>query len=267
MIRSTKTLTAGSFDASTAIDSVELDFEDRRRRRGTLTGVKGTEFHVDLAEAPTLVEGDAFVLDDGGFVVVNAKPERLAEFRSDDPHVVTRVAWHLGNRHTPTQLLDRALRIRDDYVLVELVKKLGADVGFVTAAFQPEGGAYGLGSVSGHEHHDHGHDKVDEHGTKHGHQHKHDHVHDHDHTATTNPLLSDEDRLMAETIARRDARRAARSAEVHVHGPDCGHDHDDHGHNHAHDHAHAHDHDHAGHKHDHDHDHGHAHSHGDHDHH
>ncbi|MFX8696335.1 urease accessory protein UreE, partial [Acinetobacter baumannii] len=82
---------------------------------------------------------------------------RLVEFRSTDPHVITRVAWHLGNRHTPTQLLPNALRIRDDYVLVELVKKLGAEVGFVTAAFQPEGGAYGFGSVSGHDHHDHGH--------------------------------------------------------------------------------------------------------------
>ncbi len=254
MIRSTKTLNAGTFDPATAIDAVELDFEDRRRRRGTMVGAKGSEFHVDLADAPTLVEGDGFLLETGGIVLVKGKPERLVEFRSDDPHVIARVAWHLGNRHTPTQLLERALRIRDDYVLVELVKKLGAEVGFVTAAFQPEGGAYGLGSVSGHDHHDHDHHHDEENDHAHGHKHGHDHDghgHKHEHTA-----VSEEDRLMAETIARREARRTARAEQVHVHGPDCGHDHYDHAHDH-----HGHDHTHDGHNHDH------AHAHGDHDHH
>ena len=253
MIRSSKTLTAGSFDATRAIDSVELDFEDRRRRRATFTGAKGTEFHVDLADAPTLLEGDAFELETGDLVLVSGKPERLVEFRSADSHVITRVAWHLGNRHTPTQLLENALRIRDDYVLVELVKKLGAEVSFVMEAFQPEGGAYGLGTVTGHDH-GHGHDHH-----KHDHDHSHDHhAHKHEHAAA--PAMSEEDRLMAETIARREARRAARAENVHVHGPDCGHDHHDHAH---HDH---HGHDHAKHDH-HDHDHGHTHAHGDHDHH
>ena len=200
MIRSTKTLSAGSFEAASAIDTVELDFEDRRRRRATMVGTKGTEFHVDLADSPTLVDGDAFLLETGAIVVVSGKAERLVEFRSDDPHVITRVAWHLGNRHTPTQLLDRALRIRDDYVLVELVKKLGAEVTFVNAAFQPEGGAYGLGAVTGHDHHDHGHahDYHDHDHHDHSHDH-HDHDHAHDHASA--PILSEEDRLMAETVA------------------------------------------------------------------
>jgi urease accessory protein len=278
MIRSTKTLANGSFDASRVIDTIELDFDDRRRRRGTLTSAKGSEFLVDLAEAPTLVDGDGFELESGDIIVVTGKPERLVEFRSTDPHVITRVAWHLGNRHTPTQLLPNALRIRDDYVLVELVKKLGAEVGFVTAAFQPEGGAYGFGSVSGHDHHDHGHSHDhghhdhdhhdhEHHGHDHDHHaHGHDHHHDHHHHVDAQ---SEEDRLMAETIARREARRAARAATEHVHGPDCGcghdhsHDHDHHGHDHDH-HGHAHhghDHDHK-HKHDH-----HDHKHGEHDHH
>ncbi len=262
MIRSTKTLAAGSYDPARVTDTVELDFDDRRRRRGTLTGEKGTEFLVDLAQAPTLVDGDGFELETGAIVAVKGKPERLVEFRSTDPHVITRVAWHLGNRHTPTQLLPNALRVRDDYVLVELVKKLGAEVGFVTAAFQPEGGAYGLGSVSGHDHHDHGHHDHGQHDhDHHGHDH---HDHGHHHAEPDVVVQSEEDRLMAETIARREARRAARVETPHVHGPGCGHDHD-HGHEH---HAHGaeggHDHDHP---HDHTHGHDHAHAHGDHDHH
>ncbi|MDR3497515.1 MAG: urease accessory protein UreE [Ancalomicrobiaceae bacterium] len=265
MIRSTRILSSGSYDPAQVLDVVQLDFDDRRRRRGTLTGMKGAQFLVDLAEAPTLQDGDAFVLDQGGLVRVEAKPERLVEFRSDNPDVILRVAWHLGNRHTPTQLLGKALRIRDDYVLVEMVKKLGAEVGFVDAPFQPEGGAYGHGTVRGHD---------DAHG--HASDHEHHHGHDHAQAAVAPPAAvaapapaadGEEARLMAEAVARREARKAARAAKQHVHGPDCGHDHD-HDHHHGHDHGHEHAHPAHAPVHDdaHHHDHEHHHDHDDHEH-
>ena len=198
MIRSSHVQSAGQYDPARVIDTVDLDYEDRRRRRATFTGRKGTEFHVDLAEAPTLMPGDAFELASGDLVAIEGRPERLVEFRSTDAAVITRVAWHLGNRHTPTQLLPNALRIRDDYVLVEMVKRFGAEVAFVEAAFQPEGGAYGHGTVTGHDHHDHDH------------PHDHGQPHQHDHATAE----AEEARLMAETIARREARKAARAASA-----------------------------------------------------
>lgn len=234
MIRATKVLPAGSYSSALARDRVVLDFDERRRRRGMVMGEKGVEFLVDLAETPALAHGDAFELEDGRLVAIASAPEKLVEFRLAEPLAFARLAWHLGNRHTPTQLLPGVLRIRDDYVLVEMVKKMGgATIGFVEAPFDPEGGAYGHGATQGHDHR-----------AGHG-----GHAHDHGH----------EDPAVAAALARREKRRAERAATEHVHGPDCGCDHE-----HGHDHGHSHDHDH-GHAHSHDHDHGHAHSH-DHDH-
>ncbi len=39
-----------------------------------------------------------------------------------------RIAWHLGNRHLPTQLMGDRIRIRYDHVIVDMVQGLGGDV-------------------------------------------------------------------------------------------------------------------------------------------
>ena len=59
-------------------------------------------------------------------------------------HLV-RVAWHLGNRHLPTQIMPKGLRIRRDHVIEAMVKGLGARIIEIEAPFDPEGGAYAAG--------------------------------------------------------------------------------------------------------------------------
>jgi urease accessory protein len=81
MIRATTVLPAGSFRPDLARDTVVLDFDERRRRRGVVMGERGVEFLVDLAETPTLSHGDAFELEDGRLVTIAARPEKLVEFR------------------------------------------------------------------------------------------------------------------------------------------------------------------------------------------
>ena len=95
-------------------------------------------------------------LDDGRIVEVVAAPEPLAEIRAAEPAALIRIAWHLGNRHLPTELTRRALRIRRDAVIEEMAKGLGAAVLAIDAPFNPEGGAYA--GRAGHDHHDHDHD-------------------------------------------------------------------------------------------------------------
>ncbi|MEQ8806030.1 MAG: urease accessory protein UreE, partial [Rhodospirillales bacterium] len=114
----------------------------------------------DLAEAEALADGDGLVLDDGRLVAVTAAAEPLAEVTCDDTGHLVRVAWHLGNRHLPTELLGDRLRIRRDHVIEDMLVKLGAAVSHVSAPFNPEGGAYGHGRTHGHDHgddHDHHH--------------------------------------------------------------------------------------------------------------
>src|ERR1700745_1344140 len=167
-----------------AADPVVLDCDDRHRRRMAMTGTRGLEFLLDLENAVALRGGDALMLEDGRLIEVVAAPEPLAEIRCSDPHHLIRVAWHLGNRHLPTQIMPKALRIRRDHVIEAMVKGLGARVIEIEAPSDPEGGAYAEAAAhghahEGHEHEGHSHDKH-AHGDHHAHDHDHDHHH-HDH--------------------------------------------------------------------------------------
>jgi urease accessory protein len=174
------------------VDTVVLDFDDRHRRRMAMTATRGLEFLLDLENAVALRGGDALVLDDNRLVEVVAAAEPLLEIRCNDPHHLIRVAWHLGNRHLPTQILPKGLRIRRDHVIEAMVKGLGARVIEIEAPFDPEGGAYadaGHGhaheSHAGdavHDHSSHDHDHRRHHHDEHcDHEHHHGHCHAHDH--------------------------------------------------------------------------------------
>ncbi len=180
MLRASTVIAAGAWTGEPA-DSIVLDYDDRHRRRMTMKGVRGLEFLLDLEEAVLLRGGDGLKLDDGRIVEVVAAPEPLAEIRASEPAALVRIAWHLGNRHLPTELTRKALRIRRDPVIEEMARGLGAAVLAIEAPFNPEGGAYAKGGHD-HGHHDHGHH---DHDHDHGHDHDdhahHDHRHAHDH--------------------------------------------------------------------------------------
>jgi len=157
-------------------DSVLLDFDARHRRRIVMQGAHGVEFLLDLSEAVMLRDGDALVLEDGRLIEVVAAPEPLTEIRVAEPRDLVRVAWHLGNRHLPLQILANRVRIRRDAVIEDLARGLGAEIAHVEAPFDPEGGANADPDVE--DAHAHGPDCGPD---RHGHGHE---VHDlHDHAA------------------------------------------------------------------------------------
>lgn len=137
----------GAFD-----DSVCLDFEARHRRRILLTTEQGRDVLLDLSEVPSLDEGDVLRLESGEGVVVRCAEESLLEVRPPDANELPRLAWHLGNRHLPTEIGVEALWIREDHVIEDMLKRLGAHVQAVRRPFRPEGGAYGHGRTHGHDH-------------------------------------------------------------------------------------------------------------------
>ena len=193
MIRATQVRAQHRWTQAPA-DTVVLDFDGRHRRRMAMTGTRGLEFLLDLENATVLRGGDALVLDDNRLIEVVAAPELLVEIRGSDPHHLVRVAWHLGNRHLPTQITPKGLRIRRDHVIEAMVKGLGARVIEIEAPFDPEGGAYaGDGHAHApdphdhaahgassrdhgdhHHHDDHHHDEHCDHDHHHGHSHAHD---------------------------------------------------------------------------------------------
>ncbi|MEM9975275.1 MAG: urease accessory protein UreE [Pseudomonadota bacterium] len=139
---------------TTGAETVSLDYEARLLRRKRLETASGTAFLVDLAESVSMDAGDSFVLEDGRYIEVLAADEALIEVTGDLP----RLAWHIGNRHTPCRIEANRLLIRDDHVLAAMLRQLGAETQAVHGPFSPEGGAYGHGRTMGHSHvHDHDH--------------------------------------------------------------------------------------------------------------
>jgi urease accessory protein len=154
-MRSQDVLPAGGWNAAEARDRVLIDHDDRYRRRILLRTEAGAELLLDLKQAMRLRHGDGLVLDDGGIVLVCARPEPLLEIHAHDDGELVRIAWHLGNRHLPVQLLGDRIRIRADHVIAAMVEGLGGHVDAIDAPFDPEAGAY---SGGGHHHHHHHHD-------------------------------------------------------------------------------------------------------------
>jgi urease accessory protein len=172
MLRATEILRAGLWNAKPA-DIVRLDYDQRTRRRIALTGVGGLEFLLDLAKAPVLAAGDGLRLEDGRIVAVEAAPERLLEIACRNERALARIAWHLGNRHLATEIGERVVYIRDDHVIADMARGLGAEVSSIERPFNPESGAYSQGAAHGHSHAHHHHGG-------HGHHHHHGH-HNHSH--------------------------------------------------------------------------------------
>ncbi|MEM7721794.1 MAG: urease accessory protein UreE [Pseudomonadota bacterium] len=132
----------------TASDTLTLDYEARFVRRRMLVTEAGEEVLVDLPETVSLNAGDALETDTGALIEIAAAPEPLLKITGD----LTRLAWHIGNRHTPCEIAGDHLLIRADHVLADMLEKLGAKVVEVVQPFTPEGGAYGHGRTHGHRH-------------------------------------------------------------------------------------------------------------------
>jgi urease accessory protein len=141
----------GAWPQQAALDTVTLAYDDRHRRRIRLIADSGEAYLLDLPRAHHLVDGDGLELESGGYLRVRAAAEPLSEITACKPTDLLRIAWHLGNRHLPVQIVGEGLRIRPDHVIAEMVTGLGGRITELEAPFDPETGAYTGG---GHHHGD-----------------------------------------------------------------------------------------------------------------
>jgi len=155
---------------------VLLDYAQRSdTRKLTVTGLKGGFYEIDLYQPMRLRTDDLLLLDDGSLLEVVAAAEPLVEARAADVTALSRLAWHLGDRHVPIEILSNRIRVQRDDAIEALLASLGAKVAAIEAPFEPEGGAYALRQAHGHAHcghSDHGHAHV-----HHDHTHKRGHEH------------------------------------------------------------------------------------------
>ena len=150
---------AGHWPKEKTVGTLTLDFDARHRRRIRLTTDYGEDVLLDLPKAVAMADGDGLQLDDGNWLGIIAATEVLIEVKHEDRRQLVRLAWHLGNRHLPTEIRENSLLFRPDHVIEDMLIAFGAKLLKIEAPFQPEGGAYGT-SEHGHRHrgqdgHDH----------------------------------------------------------------------------------------------------------------
>lgn len=141
-------------------DTLALPYDDRKKSRLLARTSRGHEVAIVLERGSSLKHGDRLAAISGEILEVQAAPESVSEVRSDDALLMTRAAYHLGNRHVPLQIEAGRLCYQHDHVLDAMLRELGLEVSVGMAPFQPEGGAYAR-TIIAHEHphhHDHDHE-------------------------------------------------------------------------------------------------------------
>lgn len=126
-----------------------LEYDARFLRRKRLITDEGQGFVVDLARTTSLDHGDALETGAGTKVMICAAAESVLVVTGDN---LARLAWHIGNRHTPCQVEDGWLLIQNDPVIAHMLKHLDAMLTEAMLPFTPEGGAYGHGRTHSHDH-------------------------------------------------------------------------------------------------------------------
>jgi urease accessory protein len=174
MPRVTKILRAGEARPASVADALILDYGQRQTRQGFFFTGKGTCIEFDFAEPPALATDDVLVLDDGGLIEIVAETESLVEARIADPLALARLAWRLGDRHVPVQILANRVRLRRNPEVEALLGGIASKLTPLSAPFEPDVHA----TAHAHDHHHHGHDHAHDHHHDHDH-HGHDHAHGH----------------------------------------------------------------------------------------
>jgi urease accessory protein len=150
---------AGHWPKEKVTGTLTLDFDARHRRRIRLTTDQGEAVLLDLPKTVAMADGDGLQFGDGNWLKIQAAAELVVEVSHEAPDQLARLAWHLGNRHLPTEIRNRVLRIRPDHVIEDMLRGFGADLVNVQAPFQPEGGAYGAHGIQHkHEVREHNHE-------------------------------------------------------------------------------------------------------------
>jgi urease accessory protein len=121
------------------MERLKLSFDQRQKSRLRARLESGAEVALVLPRGNIMRGGDVVSDTDGQRIEIVSAPEKLLHIESSS---LARAAYHLGNRHVPVQVGEGFLRIAEDHVLEDMLRKLGARVTHVEAPFEPEGGAY-----------------------------------------------------------------------------------------------------------------------------
>ncbi|CAA0103078.1 Urease accessory protein UreE [Zhongshania aliphaticivorans] len=133
-----------------------LNYQERQRSRFRAKTLCGQDVAWFVERGKVLADGEVLIAKSGEKILVVAAEETVSEVRSNDPLLLAKAAYHLGNRHVPLQIEAEELRYQHDHVLDDMVRGLGLTVLVTDKTFHPENGAYH--SSTGAHSHSHSHD-------------------------------------------------------------------------------------------------------------
>jgi len=140
-----------------------LPIEQRVRSRLRARLDDGRDVGLFLPRGTLLRGGDQLGNDDDLTIEIIAAAETVSTLQCDDPVLLARAAYHLGNRHIPLQVEKGWLRYQHDHVLDDMLRQMGLTLRVEQAPFEPEAGAYQQ-AAEGHHH-----------SLTHSHSHSHEH--------------------------------------------------------------------------------------------
>lgn len=138
------------------VNTVTLSWEKRIKSRLRITLDDGSDGGIFLPRGTILRGGDCLLSEKGDAVEVVAAPEKLSIVSATTPLQLSRICYHLGNRHVALEINEDGASYLHDHVLDEMVVQLGGKVQVEDKPFEPEHGAYSSHSHSGNHGHSHG---------------------------------------------------------------------------------------------------------------
>ncbi|MCF6289438.1 MAG: urease accessory protein UreE [Desulfobacterales bacterium] len=131
--------------------TLTLPWSQRTRSRLRVQLDNGEEAGLFLERGVILRDGDCLATDNGHVVRIRAAVETVSTVRSNDPLLLARICYHLGNRHVDLEIGQRRVRYLHDHVLDEMIRGMGLRPEKEQAPLEPETGAYGKGHGHRHE--------------------------------------------------------------------------------------------------------------------
>lgn len=132
-------------------DSITLDHDNRKKARIKAKTDGGADIGIFMARGQPLLVGEIIKTECGQFMRVKGQAEPVTTAIANDWLTFSKVCYHLGNRHTSMQIGELWLRFKPDHVLEALAQKYGLTIDKTPAIFEPENGAYAIGTYE-HSH-------------------------------------------------------------------------------------------------------------------
>lgn len=106
-------------------DALVLAWDEREKTRQRVRTAAGRELAIKLPTGTRLRPGTVVVIAHGFHVEVAAADEDVWSIRSDDPRVLARASYEIGNRHLAVEIGSGEVAVRYDHTLEDLWRRIG----------------------------------------------------------------------------------------------------------------------------------------------